>query len=89
MSDLISTDTSGAAKTVAPQTANANAVAFYQVKPREDGRGPYRWAHVVKTPKGFAMGTIYRQLGDALTINEIADLQTLCDKHGFDLGRVA
>ena len=40
----------------------------YQVKPREDGRGPYRWSHVVKNPMGGGLrqGSIYRQMGDDL-----------------------
>jgi len=42
----------------------------YQVKPREDGRGPYRWSHVVKNPllknmEGGTLrqGSIYRHTG--------------------------
>ena len=62
-------------------------MARYQAKPREDGQGPYRWAHVVRTPKGFALGTIYRQLGDNLTAKEAESLDDLCAREGFDLRR--
>lgn len=62
-------------------------MARYQAKPREDGRGPYRWAHVVKTPKGLALGTIYQQLGDDLSAHDAEQLRVLCDRHGFDLRR--
>lgn len=62
-------------------------MARYHAKPREDGRGPYRWAHVVKTPKGLALGSIYRQLGDDLTDEELKQLADLCDREGFDLRR--
>lgn len=64
-------------------------MARYQVKPREDGRGPYRWSHVVKNPNGGALrqGTIYRQMGDDLTLDDVTKLQALCDKGGFDMRR--
>lgn len=62
-------------------------MAHFQAKPREDGRGPYRWAHVVTTPKGLALGTIYRQLGDDLLNSEANTLRALCDRYGFDLRR--
>ena len=63
----------------------------YQVKPREDGRGPYRWSHVVKNPVGGALrqGTIYRTRGDDLTPEDVTKLVALCDKGGFDMRRVA
>lgn len=63
----------------------------YQVKPREDGRGPYRWSHVVKNPMGGALrqGSIYRTFGDDFSPDEVSKLRALCDKNGFDVGRVA
>ena len=63
----------------------------YQVKPREDGRGPYRWSHVVKNPMGGALsqGSIHRQMGDDLTPDDTAKLRELCDKGGFEMRRVA
>lgn len=67
----------------------------YQVRPREDGRGPYRWSHVVKNGHGgLRQGNIYRQVGDDLNANDVARLIEFCDKAGFevrrvDLGRVA
>ena len=63
----------------------------YQVKPREDGRGPYRWSHVVKNPMGGTLrqGSIYRQMGDDLTPEDTAKLRELCDKGGFEMRRVA
>jgi len=63
----------------------------YQVKPREDGRGPYRWSHVVKNPMGGALrqASIYRTLGDELTSAEVAKLRQLCDSAGFEMRRVA
>ena len=64
-------------------------MARYQTRPREDDRGPYRWAHVVKTPAGFAQGSIYRQAGDELDANEARELRGLCDQHGFELRRVS
>ena len=66
-------------------------MARYQIKPREDGRGPYRWSHVVKNRAGGALrqGSIYRQIGDELDADDSAKLRTLCDKNGFELRRVA
>jgi len=64
-------------------------MARYQVKPREDGRGPYRWSHVVKRHSGLRQGTIYTQIGDELDAKDAATLATLCDKVGFDMRRVA
>lgn len=64
-------------------------MARYQVKPREDGRGPYRWSHVVKRHKALRQGTIYTQLGDDLDAQDAAQLQTLCDSAGFEMRRVA
>ena len=64
-------------------------MARYQTRPREDDRGPYRWAHVVKTPAGFAQGSIYRQAGDELDDVEARELRSLCDQHGFELRRVS
>ena len=63
----------------------------YQVKPREDGHGPYRWSHVVKNPNGGALrqGTIYRQMGDDLTPEDVSKLQALCDLNGFEMRRTA
>ena len=63
----------------------------YQVKPREDGHGPYRWSHVVKNPMGGALrqGSIYRTFGDELDTADVTKLQELCDKTGFELRRVA
>ena len=51
----------------------------YQVKPREDGRGPYRWSHVVKNPMGGTLrqGSIYRQMGDDLTPEDTVDMSGL------------
>ena len=54
-------------------------MARYQVKPREDGHGPYRWSHVVKRHNALRQGTIYTQLGDELDAQDAAQLQTLCD----------
>lgn len=66
-------------------------MARFQIKPREDGRGPYRWSHVVKNRAGGALrqGSIYRQIGDELDTADTAKLRTLCDKNGFELRRVA
>ncbi|WP_026941042.1 hypothetical protein [Hellea balneolensis] len=64
-------------------------MARYQVRPREDGRGPYRWSHVVKTRGNLRQGSIYRQMGDELDAADAAQLVTLCDKSGFDMRRVA
>lgn len=63
----------------------------FQIKPFEHGRGPYRWSHVVKNRAGGALrqGTIYHQIGDELTPDEVAKLIGLCDKNGFDMRRVA
>ena len=63
----------------------------YQVKPREDGRGPYRWSHVVKNPRGGALrqGSMYRQMGDQLSPQDVSDLRRICDKQGFEMRRVA
>ena len=64
-------------------------MARYQVKPIEDGRGPYRWSHVVKRHSGLRQGTIYTQLGDDLDAIDTANLRGLCEKAGFDMRRVA
>lgn len=64
-------------------------MARFQVKPREDGRGPYRWSHVVKSRGGLRQGSIYRQMGDDLSDNDRARLIKLCDKNGFEMRRVA
>lgn len=64
-------------------------MARYQVKRREDGRGPYRWSHVVKRHGQIRQGTIYTQMGDDLDAQDAARLCELCDSAGFDLRRVA
>lgn len=66
-------------------------MARYQIKPREDGGGPYRWSHVVKNPNGgrLRQGSIYKQMGDDLDESDSALLITLCAKQGFDMRRVA
>jgi len=76
-------------------------MARYQVKPRgevskgsgnllgENGRGPYRWSHVVKSHNALRQGTIYTQMGDELDAQDAAQLQALCDNAGFELRRVA
>jgi len=65
-------------------------MARYQVKPREDGRGPYRWSHVVKSGQGgLRQGSIYRKIGDELTPLDVARLVSLCDSAGFDMRRTA
>lgn len=63
----------------------------YQIKLREDGRGPYRWSHVVKNRAGGALrqGSIYRQMGDELSPDEVTELRSLCAKNGFEMRRVA
>lgn len=64
------------------------SVAYFQVKRSEDGRGPYRWAHVVRdTQGGLRQGSIYRQLGDNLHKVEAQTLVGLCAREGFDLRR--
>ena len=61
-------------------------MAYFQVKRTDDGRGPYRWAHVVKSPNGdFRQGSIYRQLGDNLDNEDALNLAQLCVREGFDL----
>ena len=64
-------------------------MARYQVRPREDGHGPYRWSHVVKRHSGLRQGTIYTQLGDELDAADTAKLVALCASAGFDMRRVA
>ena len=64
-------------------------MARYQVRPREDGRGPYRWSHVVKRHAQLRQGTIYTRLGDELNAEETSALVALCDKAGFEMRRVA
>ena len=64
-------------------------MARYQVKPREDGRGPYRWSHVVKRHAQLCQGTIYTQIGDELDAHDTAALISLCDRAGFEMRRVA
>ena len=63
-------------------------MARYQVRPREDGRGPYRWSHVVKRHSGLRQGTIYAQSGDELNDDETRALTALCERAGFELLRV-
>ena len=64
-------------------------MARFQARPREDGLGPYRWAHVVKTPQGFAQGTIYHQSCNALSEADVRELRALCDREGFELRRAS
>ena len=64
-------------------------MARYQVRPREGGRGPYRWSNVVKRHAQLRQGTIYTQLGDELDNRDSARLRELCDNAGFELRRVA
>jgi hypothetical protein len=64
-------------------------MARYQVKPREDGRGPYRWSHVVKRHAQLRQGTIYTQMGDELDAKDSTKLRGLCDNAGFEMRRVA
>jgi len=64
-------------------------MARYQVKPREDGHGPYRWSHVVKRHSGLHQGTIYTQMGDELDAQDSSKLRELCDSAGFEMRRVA
>ena len=66
-----------------------SAMARFQARPREDGRGPYRWAHVMKTPQGFAQGTIYHQFGDDLSEADARELRAHCDRMGFELRRAS
>jgi len=67
------------------------SMARYQIKPREDGRGPYRWSHVVKNSHGgkLRQGSIYRQMGDELDAADSAQLKKLCSQNGFELRRVS
>lgn len=64
-------------------------MARYQVRPREDGNGPYAWHHVVKRPNVLAQGDKNSLLGDELNINERTRLIALCDEVGFEMRRVA
>ncbi len=69
-----------------PVAAKGGSTPLVQVKRAENGRGPYRWAHVVKSPAGdFRQGSIYRQLGDDLGPDEVKTLTRLCGREGFDL----
>jgi len=43
----------------------------------------------VKTPAGFAQGSIYRQAGDELDDSDALKLRGICDQHGFELRRVS
>jgi len=62
----------------------------FQVRPREDGRGSYRWNHVVKNGQGgLRQGSIYHTLGHDLNANDVTRLISLCDKAGFEMRRVA
>lgn len=40
-------------------------------------------------PREDGNGSIYRHLGDGLTVDDTAKLISLCDKAGFDMRRVA
>jgi len=64
-------------------------MARYQVKPREDGHGPYRWSHVVKRHAQLRQGTIYTRIGSDLDDQDTAHLRKLCEKAGFEMRRVA
>lgn len=62
----------------------------YQVKPREDGCGPYRWAHVVRSQCGeLQAGTIYCQLGDELDQSERIALRAACDANGYEMRKIS
>ena len=64
-------------------------MARYQVKPIEDGRGPYSWSHVVKRHAHLRQGTIYTQMGDELDAQDSTRLRELCASAGFEMRRVA
>lgn len=62
----------------------------YQVKRREDGHGPYRWCHVIRSRSGkLEAGTIYCQLGDELNDAERERLRLACDANGYESRRVS
>ena len=59
-------------------------MARFQIRKRNDGRGPYRWEHIIRTTDGLARGNIYRRSGDDLTQAEAEALQAACDEAGFE-----
>jgi len=44
-----------------------------EARRRDDGRGPYAWRPVVRTPRGLALGGIYDKFPADLTDAEIAE----------------
>ena len=64
-------------------------MARFQIKRREDGRGPYRWQHVIRLPEGLALGTIYTKQGDDLTTEEALELRRHCTRAKYDVRRAS
>ena len=64
-------------------------MARFMIRRREDGRGPYRWFHVVRLPEGLALGTIYHKQGDDLTTAEALELRHHCARAEYEVRTVA
>ena len=60
-------------------------MARFQIRKRDDGRGPYRWEHVKRSPSGLVRGTIYDRQGDDLSETEAETPRALCAEAGFEL----
>lgn len=55
-------------------------MAYYQARPVKNfPHETYRWCHVKRSPEGLRMGTIYDQIGDDLTEEEVAELRMYAD----------
>lgn len=63
-------------------------MARFEIRRKEDGRGPYRWMHVIRTQEGLALGNIYCKQGDDLTTDEALDLRRHAARAGFEVRRV-
>ena len=62
-------------------------MARFEIRRKEDGRGPYRWMHVIRTPDGLALGNIYCKQGNDLTTDEALDLRRHAARAGFEVRR--
>jgi len=59
---------------------------IFQIKRKEDGRGPYAWRFVISSHNGLRQGSIYRRFGSELNDNQVKELEAL---QGYDVRRVA
>ena len=63
-------------------------MARFQIRRRADTGGAYCWRHVVRTPEGLALGSIYCKQGEDLTTEEALELRRHCARANYQVRRV-